>query len=323
MSGQRTTFWQGDLVRFDDTGAAGTVELTSAVSPGAVVVDNAAVSYVLNGSGSLTGAMTLTKRGAGMLTLATANAYTGDTQILGGTVIAAAGYALGSGPSTVRLGATSGSDSAALLVSGAVVVDRPIVVQGDGSGTSTRTLGGTHTAGAAVFSGGVTVLADLTLVAAEGGEVDLTGPLDDLAGKAIAKTGAGVLVLGGTQSYGLGAVLNVEEGAIFMSTDGGAEATADLAVNVGGAGTDAAITFGSDQHLAMLHIMAGGVARLGDGCRVLELDSLWIDAFGPPLTNIRLVNAPEPATLALLGLGGAALLVRRFGRGRVRFPAIR
>jgi autotransporter-associated beta strand protein len=305
-------FRHGDAARFIDTAAAMvTVNLSGAVDPGSVVVDNSATDFQFTGVGGITGATGLVKRGTGRLTLATANSYVGDTEIQNGILVVGAAGALGGG--SVKLGATTGADSVSLLVDAAVVVDRPITVQNDHSGTSKRILGGTNTAGTAEFSASISLQDDLTLTAAPGGTVKLTGLLDDLAGKAIAKSGAGILAIAGPQSYGPGAVLHAEEGDLYVETDMGSDAAANLTVEVGGEATLATIIFDADEHFALLHVMDGGTARLGPACHVLWLDSLVIDALGITLTDVRMENTPEPATLALLagGLGLAYLRTRK------------
>jgi len=112
-----------------------------------------------------------------------------------------------------------------------------------------------------------------------------------------------------------GGVVNILGGAAEFGMDLGGDGANNPTLNVGGSGTDALVIFEADQHLAMLHIMAGGVAKLGDGCRLVELDTLWIDGL-PPLTDIRLTNTPEPATISLLACGGFLLLRRRRASGR-------
>jgi autotransporter-associated beta strand protein len=302
-------FRQGDYVLFGDTGASTvSILIAVAVEAGTWTVDNTGTDYTFTGPGSVGGTCGLVKRGTGRLTLTTANPFSGEVDIQAGVVVVSAAGALGT--AAVRLDVW-GDSHACLLVDGPIAIAVPIYAQGEGGGTGTRTLGGTHTAGTATFSGGLTVEQDLTLTAAPGGTVSLTGPLDDLAGKTLTKIGAGTLVIDGSQEYGPGSVWNVDEGAVFMQTDAGTETTSYLTVNVGGAGTDASVIFGADEHLAMLHIMSSGVATLGAGCHVLVLDSLWIDGFGPPLTHVSLYNTPEPATLLLLAGGGLLLLLRQ------------
>ncbi|MBE3069832.1 MAG: peptidylprolyl isomerase, partial [Planctomycetes bacterium] len=267
--GAGSTYWQGDDVVFADT-ASGTplVNLAGTVRPGSVLVDNDAVDFAFTGAGSIAGPCGLTKRGSGTLTLAAANAYTGDTRIEGGTLTVAVEGALGAG--AVTLGDATGPSDASLLVSGALTVDRHVTVQDDGSETSSRVLGGTHTAGTASFSGGLTLGGGVTLTAAPGGTVRLAAALDNSGGHTIAKTGQGTVVFDGAQTHGPAARLEVGAGTVDLNTDAGSAAAAALAVAV----TGAAVNFGSDQHLASLEV-TGGTARLAaGGSRVLVAGTL-------------------------------------------------
>ena len=102
-----TNFATGDNVLFNDTGIAqAIVKLSGSLSAGAVVVDAAANYTVSTNSlatdriGSLT---SLTKRGAGKLTIETDNIFSGPTSIEGGQLQignGAAKGALGGGPIT-------------------------------------------------------------------------------------------------------------------------------------------------------------------------------------------------------------------------------
>lgn len=87
LTGLSAYYADGQTVRFDDT-AAGTTDVTLAgnVSPAAVTVANSTRDYSFNGAGGITGPAGLAKSGAGTLTLATANTYSGDTLIASGIV---------------------------------------------------------------------------------------------------------------------------------------------------------------------------------------------------------------------------------------------
>ena len=292
-----TAFVQGDRVRFGDTGAGAlTVHVADAVRPWSVHVDAAATDYTLTGPGSIDGPCALFKDGAATLTLAGANTYAGGTHIRGGTVVVAAVGALG--PGDVRLGNPDGPGDAALLVCDALTVENTILVQDDGSGSSTRTLGGTNTAGTALFSGDILLAADLTLTAAPGGDVRLAGLLDNPDGHTMTKVGAGTVIFDGPQAHGPGALLDVLEGTVRLNTDAGA----DLSISV----TDAAVYLGCDQHLDTLSIGDGGQVVFA-GARVVVLKHLVMD--GVDLGGMTLT--PEPATLALVGAGALVALVRR------------
>ena len=147
-TGARTTYQDGDLVRFDDTSsgtAPFTVSLTAGLTPGAVVVDNASKNYTFSGAGFIGGEGSLTKRGSGSLTLLTGNSYSGGTTLdsNSGTLnamIDAVQNGVGSGAVSIGLGSTlalGNSNASAVAVSKANAV----------VGTGTLALG---------FSGGAT-----------------------------------------------------------------------------------------------------------------------------------------------------------------------
>lgn len=94
----------GEDVKFTDA-ASGHVTLAGNLAPGSVLVSNSKEhDYAFSGQGSLTGAMRLTKEGAGKLTINTANDYTGGTVIAAGTVVMGDRHALGSGPVALKTG---------------------------------------------------------------------------------------------------------------------------------------------------------------------------------------------------------------------------
>jgi len=299
-SGSARAFAQGDHVIFSDTGlTTGAVSLSGALAPGSVVVDNGVTDFTFAGTGSITGATGLVKKGRGRLALATANSYTGGTEIRAGILVVAAPNALGAG--AVKLGDATGSGDASLLISGAFVMDRPITVQDDGSLSSSRILGGTNTAGTAVFSDDITVQKDLTLTAAPGGTVRFDGGLDDSAGHTITKVGEGIVVLDGVQAYGPRARLEVEGGTVDLASDAGALG-ANLSISV----TDAALHFSADQHLETLDIGPGGEVVF-TGAHMVVLNHLVIDRLDLGPMSI----TPEPATLLLVALGGLGIRLRR------------
>ncbi|HTY88281.1 MAG TPA: autotransporter-associated beta strand repeat-containing protein [Candidatus Acidoferrum sp.] len=81
-----TTFAQGNSVLFDLRGSNNpTVNLAAALAPAKVTVFSPA-NYTFSGSGSLTGAMTLSKIGPGRLILNNTNSYSGGTFVSGGTL---------------------------------------------------------------------------------------------------------------------------------------------------------------------------------------------------------------------------------------------
>ena len=92
-------FYQADNVTVNERpgGAAATVNINDNVQPASMTVSNTAVSYTLNGFGSINGSTSLVKNGPGALTINTANGYTGGTVINGGVLNDGAANSLGSG----------------------------------------------------------------------------------------------------------------------------------------------------------------------------------------------------------------------------------
>ena len=83
--GHSAFFLQGDQATFGDAGAGNVVIDASGVTPEVVRIQNTTGNYVFSG-GSIGGIAKLEKTGAGTLTVANNNTYTGETKILGGIV---------------------------------------------------------------------------------------------------------------------------------------------------------------------------------------------------------------------------------------------
>jgi fibronectin-binding autotransporter adhesin len=83
------TYADADSINFDDahnTNGNYNVSLNTTVNPASVTVNNSAGNYVISGTGDIAGSTGLLKEGIDKLTLSTANTYTGDTTISGGTL---------------------------------------------------------------------------------------------------------------------------------------------------------------------------------------------------------------------------------------------
>jgi autotransporter-associated beta strand protein len=86
----------GSRVLFDDAYIASdtAVTLSSFVSPATVAFSNSLYAYTISGVGAIAGNAGLVKAGTNLLTLATANTYTGGTVVAGGTLTLASGGAI-------------------------------------------------------------------------------------------------------------------------------------------------------------------------------------------------------------------------------------
>ena len=126
-----TAFQDGSSTRIDDGTNVTSINLVSVVSPSSMVFDSTK-NYSIGGAGSINGAMVLEKKGAGTLTLSSANGFTGGTVISGGTVVIANAAALGTGPVTLAGGSW---DTGALTPANSVVVTADsTIIGGSGSG---------------------------------------------------------------------------------------------------------------------------------------------------------------------------------------------
>ena len=168
-NGKTITVKQGGLVwNNTDTGTAhGTFNVATEYTLGAILADNnnpSAHGFGWDGK-------TLTKEGAGNITLTAANTYTGGTLLNAGTLSAGHDSALGSGSLTMADGTTlcfTGSHSLAnaVTVSGVAAVNSDTGLSSSltgvigGSGSLAKTGGGSLTlTGANTYSGG-TVISD-------------------------------------------------------------------------------------------------------------------------------------------------------------------
>ena len=105
-----TTYLDIDSVRFDDSGALSSVNLTTTLQPGAVLVNNDTKTYTFTGAGKITGATGLTKEGAGTLVLDNS----GTNDFFGPVAINAGTIQVGNGSANGNLGIGGVANSSAL-----------------------------------------------------------------------------------------------------------------------------------------------------------------------------------------------------------------
>ncbi|MEY5025155.1 MAG: hypothetical protein RLZZ244_683, partial [Verrucomicrobiota bacterium] len=199
-----TSFFNGDRVLFDDSATGSTTVLLNnadgALAPSEIVVNNTTRNYVFTGSGAIAGAGALTKQGAGDLTLATSNTFSGGVQLQAGRLILANAQALGTGLLTIAGGSLDSAVSDLNLTSNNAQV-----------WTADFGFGGTQNLN--LGTGGVLLSGGTRAVWVGGGVLTVGGAIGDGgAAFGLSKTGTGTLVLGGSSTFGGG--LRIQAGAV-------------------------------------------------------------------------------------------------------------
>lgn len=198
--GSPSTYSNGNTTQFDDgvTGETqGAVILNTTVTPAALTFDNSLVVYSIDGTGSISGATGLIKKGSESLTLGTLNGYTGVTDLRGG-ITSIDTVANAGAPSSI--GAASASPANLLFSGGSL----------------------NYTGSAASTDRGFTLAAiDTTLITGAdltiGGEVAATGTSN------LIKAGDGNLILSGATAKAIGTVnkgLRIHGGGVTFNGTG-------------------------------------------------------------------------------------------------------
>jgi autotransporter-associated beta strand protein len=191
----------GDQVLFTDSASSTSVALGFRPIPGSVTFSNETQAYTLSGSGGISGVSSLTKKGAGALTLSTANSFNGGLNVNGGRVVfsamtnlGGAGISFGGGTLQYNGNTDDISVRAVTFASGlggldvgssAVTLAYPVGNSGAGGlmklGSGTLTLTGTNRySGATVISNGTLALASSTYISNSSAIVINSGATFDL-----------------------------------------------------------------------------------------------------------------------------------------------
>jgi len=199
--------------------------------------------------------LAVTKFGTGTQRLSGSSSYTGGTQLRGGTLVAAAAGALGTGTVTITGSAQS------LVLTTSATFSNPIQVFGGGS-ASTPGLIRYEGAGRGVLDTGTVSLviaptAGSLFGSSGGGELLVNSPISATAGVKVS-IGSGTVVLGGAGTY---TDLEVGQGMLRLGRTGGLPTAARVVI-----GTTGSATFdlsGFDQTLAGIS-QGAGVAVIGN-----------------------------------------------------------
>ncbi len=212
------TFSNGDEAVFDDS-ALGTTDvvLNTSVNPNGMIFDNSLLPYSIGGTGAITGAGGLVKKGTADTTISTANTFTGGVRIEAGRLVVpvmgngGAAAPLGAAPAAATnlvlaggtlaySGATASSDRGFTVSGGTsaievVEADAVLTLTGQGRGTA----GEFHKTGAGTLtlSAGTNAIANVRI---DDGTLAFVGPGSEPASQT--NTLAGELWVGGKPDFG-------------------------------------------------------------------------------------------------------------------------
>ena len=171
--GTKDFFVTGDRVTFNDEAQQTTVTITEDVKPGFIVFDNTTKDYTLTGDGAIIGIYSITKRGAGNLTINNTNRLTGGVTIEEGTLTVSA-LANAQGAEYGALGSAASlitfKGKGELATKGTIVTTQELAL-GKGGGIINTTSGSKLTA---------------------------NGAISQIDNSSLTKTGSGTLVIGNT-----------------------------------------------------------------------------------------------------------------------------
>jgi len=203
----------GDLVTFDDSLTANpNVNITAALSPVTMTLNNNGAVYTFTGAGKLTGIGNVVKNGFQSVTFGTVNDYSGGTVLNAGTLYVGANQALGTGPATLTLGTIASDSTSPRTLSNNFfqTVDTGVIL-GDTANAGTLTLSGQYDLG-----GGTTRTLNLN------SDVNFSGSITN--GAFGSKTGAGALIISGSSREAAVGSLNngslVVDGGTFVCQNG-------------------------------------------------------------------------------------------------------
>jgi hypothetical protein len=106
-------------------------------------------------------------------------------------------------------------------------------------------------------------------------------------------TNTGTAIIGGTQNWLPGSMLNVNGGSVTLNSDAGTSNSSNLSVSVG---SGAALYLNATQHLKSLNIAGGNVTLAAGGATLLHTQALSIDPAGKlDLTSNQMVVRSDAA----------------------------
>lgn len=246
--------------------------------------------------GVISGDATLTKEGAGVLTLTNQNTFAGGLVLSAGRVRIGHSDAIGGGTLTLGGGALSSDGTDARLITNAVVV------------SANSTLGNATDNGALTLSGPMSLqnaVRQLTIssLVTNSGEISGTTTAGGLQ-----KTGTGTLVLSGTNNS-FGGAVNIQRGTLAVASIANVGTNSSLGTGVGtsrirlGSGTFTGTLQYTGEGAATDRQVLLGAANADTGGGTINSDGMGKLTFTAPIFNQQQAGATANRTLTLGGAG--------------------
>ena len=308
-SGTATDYINGDIVLFDDTASTGAVVISSAnVTPLSTTFANNSLDYNVTGSFGIAGSGSVTLNGTASVALATANSYSGGTNVNAGTLKINNASAIGTGALSLAAGATIDNTSGSAIT---LSTNNAQNWNGD------FTFAGSN--GLNLGTGAVVLPANRFVTTGGSGKLTVGGVISGAFG--ITKTDTGTLALSGANTY-TGAT-TVSAGTLLLTgAINAANTAASGQVTVGDAGANALLRI-SGGTLNATKTAAPGVSAGSFGNGTIIMDSgtlnatneLWLasanGSYGSLTINGGAVNVGS--WLAISRGGGTGILNVRGG----------
>ena len=328
-----TVYTDGSNVTFNDNNNNHyAVTLNSTVSPGSVTFSNNSGNYTISGTGTIGGTGSLTKSGSGTVTLSTANAYSGGTNVSAGLLVIE--------PTSST---TSSLATGALTISGGEVKLATNVTQGSQSANTpvTAPLSNVNITSLSIAGSGTLDIGNNHIVINYGSGTDPIGSIATWIadgaygnGTTVTWTGTGIIAspAQANPSYGIGYADSADPGNPAGLSSGQIEIMYTL---LGDANLDGKVN-GTDFNLMATNfnqavtdgwdrgdfnydgkvngndfvLLADNFNQFASQSAVSAADLAALDNFAAA-NGISLVNVPEPGTAGLLLLAGLGRIARR------------
>jgi autotransporter-associated beta strand protein len=303
-TGLPTTYSDPSSVVFDDNAlGTTTVNLATTVNPNGVTVNNNSLSYVINGSGKISGTTSVTKTGNGALVIAnTGNNYTGKTIVSGGT-LTVSNLANGGSPSPI--GASSASPTNLVLSGGTLVYSgSPVAINRGYSLQGVNTNSGIDAESNLTLSGVVTAAAGDGFIKTGPARLAYTTVGSNNLSAANYLVQAGALLLDGSagpQTNAIAGTLSIDGTVSAAATLTNTTVIANVNVGIG----DAMSTVGTMEVDSGATLTANSWFLLGDGANATA--SLTMNGGTISVPNGRLFLCSAPGTMATFNMNGGTI----------------